>query len=128
MWTQGLNKHVCKDFLPHRLFIAGLRLSKAFLDICVAKFWRVVVYFLDFAGTLFLIFNLRSFGLIFAVLGVNFINIVLAALERTDPNAQKDTDGFTVFFVLSGSDCGKCWWNWRLGSRMPYGQPRCSLC
>ncbi len=115
-----------KIFLPHRLFVIILRLSKAFLDICVAKFWRAAVYILDFAGTLFFIFNLCSFGLIFALGLISSTSFELLLCAQI-PKAQKDTDDLTVFFALSGSDRGKCWWNWCLGSSQPYGQSGCAL-
>jgi len=38
---------------------------------------------------------------------VNFINVLLASFTLADPNSGKKTDGFTVFFVLSGSSYEK---------------------
>ncbi len=47
---------------------------------------------------------LRVLGL---TLKVNFINVLLASFTLADPNSAKKTNGFTVFFVLSGSSYKK---------------------
>jgi len=39
--------------------------------------------------------------------GVNFINVLIAAYTRADPESAKKTDNLTVFFALSGSACIK---------------------
>ncbi len=35
--------------------------------------------------------------------GVNFVNVLQAAFERTNPKSVKKTDNLTVFFALFGS-------------------------
>jgi len=39
--------------------------------------------------------------------GVNFINVLQAAFERTDPKSAKNTDNLIVFFALLGSASSK---------------------
>ncbi len=69
--------------------------------------------FLD-AFTMFICQQMASFFknllgrlLFWMLIGVNFINVLLAAFAPQIPKVQKKTDNLTVFFTLLGSTCIK---------------------
>jgi hypothetical protein len=55
--------------------------------------------------------------------GVNFINILQAALRLPDPKSTKRTVKLLVFLCFWDlrvqKRLVKCWWNWHLGSKSP---------
>ncbi len=93
---------------PQHYFQASLRFiwHEAYLEIrSVLLVSGLFVFDLIFSGLFLLpLFFLQFLGLVLLLTpGVNFINVLRAALTRADPESAKNTVKLSVFFPLLGS-------------------------